>query len=526
MTTQIVITSSTAVVEVIDNASANIDLTSSTAIVEVNQTPGPQGATGAGVPLGGIAGQILAKVDSVDYNTEWIDNYTSQVKHLVKAAESMTKGQAVYVSSATGTNMLVSKASNATESTSSKTMGLIAQTLSTNGQGFLITEGLLDGLDTSAAGQAGDPVWLGTNGNLIYGLANKPVAPANLVYLGVVTRKNQNNGEIFIHVQNGFELNELHNVLITDPANSDALVYESASGLWKNSAIAGTPGPQGPTGATGPAGPTGATGPQGIQGETGATGPAGADGAQGPSGVIAVNSPITNSGTSTSANLGFDATGFVQTSDTGTVTNTMLANSSITLNGSPVSLGGSATVTASATPALLPYVSGAYYRPVSGYSASTSPTLNIMYCSPFYVGTTTTFDRIACFTGTVTTGGNARLGIYSDSTGTVGNLVTDAGTVAYSANGTMYSITISQSLSAGWYWLVFVMQSGSSQFYSMSSGGTGLTQISSQRTFSASSATLAAGYTQSSVSGSLPSTGASATTVVSGALPLVLLRAQ
>jgi len=48
-------------------------------------------------------------------------------------------------------------------------------------------------------------------------------------------------------------------------------------------------------------------GVQGVKGDTGATGPAGATGAQGASGVIAVTAPITNSGTSTSANIGINA---------------------------------------------------------------------------------------------------------------------------------------------------------------------------------------------------------------------------
>jgi hypothetical protein len=157
----------------------------------------------------------------------------STLQHEVKAGEAMTKGQAVYVSSADGTNMIVSKASNATEATSSKTMGLIIQTLATNGQGFVITEGLLAGLDTSTA-TAGDPVWLGTNGDLIYGLINKPAAPAHLVFIGVVTRANISNGEIFIRVQNGFELQELHNVAIASPTNGQTLTYESATSLWKN----------------------------------------------------------------------------------------------------------------------------------------------------------------------------------------------------------------------------------------------------------------------------------------------------
>ena len=34
---------------------------------------GPQGEDGVGVPVGGIAGQVLAKVDGTDYNTEWVN---------------------------------------------------------------------------------------------------------------------------------------------------------------------------------------------------------------------------------------------------------------------------------------------------------------------------------------------------------------------------------------------------------------------------------------------------------------------
>lgn len=159
------------------------------------------------------------------------------VSHTVKYGEAITKGQAVYVSSADGTNMIVSKASNVSEATSSKTMGLVVATGSTNYQGIVVTEGLLDGLDTTGATAAGDPVWLGTNGNLIYGLVNKPAAPAHLVFIGIVTRRNVSNGEIFVKVQNGFELEELHNVSITGLTNNNLLTYESATSLWKNKTL-------------------------------------------------------------------------------------------------------------------------------------------------------------------------------------------------------------------------------------------------------------------------------------------------
>lgn len=158
---------------------------------------------------------------------------TSKVKHEVKAGVAVNKGQAVYVTSADGTNMIVGLASNTTDVTSSKTMGLMESTLAINGKGDVITEGLLAGLDTSAA-IAGDPVWLGTGGNLLYGLANKPHAPNHMVFIGIVTRSNNNNGEIFVKVQNGFELEELHNVLINGIANNNLIAYETSSGLWKN----------------------------------------------------------------------------------------------------------------------------------------------------------------------------------------------------------------------------------------------------------------------------------------------------
>ena len=159
------------------------------------------------------------------------------MQHAVKAGEALTKGQAVYVSSADGTNMIVSKASNTTEALSSKTMGLITTDLALNGQGYVLTEGLLAGtggapLNTNSA-NVGDPVWLGTNGNLIFGLANKPYAPSHLVYIGIVTRKSATVGEIFVRVQNGFELKEIHDVSAQSPANGDSIVYNSSTSLWE-----------------------------------------------------------------------------------------------------------------------------------------------------------------------------------------------------------------------------------------------------------------------------------------------------
>ena len=199
-----------------------------------------------GLPAGGTAGQILTKVDATDYNATWQENYadwTSQVKHIVKnngLSGTITKGTAVYVTGSNGTNMLVGRASNASEPTSSKTMGLMQSNITTTGgtqTGFVITEGLLSGLNTAAA-TAGDPVWLGVNGALIYGLVNKPYAPAHLVFIGIVTKVSAGNGEIWVKVQNGFELKEIHDVdlITTTPINGHLLGFDGT--LWVNKTIA------------------------------------------------------------------------------------------------------------------------------------------------------------------------------------------------------------------------------------------------------------------------------------------------
>jgi hypothetical protein len=59
------------------------------------------------------------------------------------------------------------------------------------------------------------------------------------VYLGVVTTANNgSSGRWYVKVQNGYELNELHDVSITSVADNQVLQYDSATSLWKNETLA------------------------------------------------------------------------------------------------------------------------------------------------------------------------------------------------------------------------------------------------------------------------------------------------
>jgi hypothetical protein len=162
--------------------------------------------------------------------------YSAQVNVKNDEGNTIYKGQPVYIKGADGSNIIIGLASNTGEATSSKTLGLLVQdSLAQNAFGTVITDGLLQGFDASAA-NAGDPIWLGPTGSLIYGLANKPYAPDHLVYLGVVTRA-QNNGELFVKVQNGYELDELHDVNVTGVSSGQFLFRNNNLWSGKNLSI-------------------------------------------------------------------------------------------------------------------------------------------------------------------------------------------------------------------------------------------------------------------------------------------------
>ena len=144
----------------------------------------------------------------------------------------ITKGKVVYIIGAQGQRPSITLASNSTEVTSSKTLGVVAEDIANGAEGFVATYGIVRNLDTSAF-LAGSGLWLGTSGNMTM---VRPVQPAHGVHIGYAMHINASSGRIFVRVQNGFEIEELHNVLINSGtlASGDVLAYNSSNGLWEN----------------------------------------------------------------------------------------------------------------------------------------------------------------------------------------------------------------------------------------------------------------------------------------------------
>jgi hypothetical protein len=194
----------------------------------VNFNLNPVASPGAGqIAYDGASGAL-----SYLLNNSNVPSMIGQTMHAyVHNAEgsTITKGQAVYLYQASGNKASVKLAYNTTDSTSAKTFGLAAENIGAGQNGMVICQGVIEGLNTGMY-NPGDTLYLGaTPGSYT---AVKPYAPNHLVYVGIVERANAGNGQIYVRVQNGYELDEIHDVdlITTPPVNNNVLTYNGS--LW------------------------------------------------------------------------------------------------------------------------------------------------------------------------------------------------------------------------------------------------------------------------------------------------------
>jgi predicted heme/steroid binding protein len=149
---------------------------------------------------------------------------------------TLTKGTVIYIDGATGNNPTVAKAIATGDSTSAQTFGLCQANISNNAEGYVVIMGDLVGLNTSAFTE-GQQLYLSSTTAGTY-TTTKQYAPAHLVYVGVVTRSHVSLGQIEVRIQNGYEMDELHNVSAQSPTNNDGLFYNTTTSLWEKKSIA------------------------------------------------------------------------------------------------------------------------------------------------------------------------------------------------------------------------------------------------------------------------------------------------
>lgn len=143
--------------------------------------------------------------DSTAYALAYYNNTTNNIVHLGQEIQqqvrnstgaTITKGQVVYISGATGQigNIVLAQA-NAYNS--SQVIGVANQDIPNNTNGWIVTQGTVTGFNTSSF-TAGNPIYLSatTAGALTQ---TEPSTPNYAVHMGVCLYSNTNNGKIYIN---------------------------------------------------------------------------------------------------------------------------------------------------------------------------------------------------------------------------------------------------------------------------------------------------------------------------------------
>ena len=264
-----------------DDSNLDVTLTESDDLVTIDINPASFTLTGADAPVDSVNGQtgvVVLDTDDIDegttnlyYNDTLVDTYlqsgnlttlnldnhlitwnedegtfdlplnanvtlqVGQEQNFIAKNESGTNianGDVVRVTGVSGTKLTVELADASSETTSSSTIGVATEAINKNATGYITISGTVRGIDTSTMTE-GHPIWLGsTPGSFVAGA--HPETPDHLVHLGWVTRSHATEGSIYVKVSNGWEIDELHDVLITTKVDGDILVWDTPNSYWKN----------------------------------------------------------------------------------------------------------------------------------------------------------------------------------------------------------------------------------------------------------------------------------------------------
>lgn len=185
---------------------------------------------------GKLSATDKAKLDSitVDQATivrRWVRNETGS---------TIAKGIPVYISVSNGVTPTVIPADASTEETAARTIGLTQAAINHQAYGWVVEVGRLDGINTSTLTE-GQIIWLSeTTGQMT---TTRPTQPAHGVILGYCVKQGAGtSGIVDVKVDNGLELAELHDVLLTGATPGVSVLGLDVDGLWKPKTISGGSG--------------------------------------------------------------------------------------------------------------------------------------------------------------------------------------------------------------------------------------------------------------------------------------------
>lgn len=150
-----------------------------------------------------------------------------------QSGATITKGSVVYINGSHGFLPTISLAQANAEATSALTYGVVVSDITDNGSGTVVHSGIAENLDTQTLTE-GSQLYLSPTIAGGYTLT-KPTAPDHIVFIGVCTRSHPTFGTIEVSIQNGYQLDELHDVVAVTPSNNDILRFQTSTQTWNQS---------------------------------------------------------------------------------------------------------------------------------------------------------------------------------------------------------------------------------------------------------------------------------------------------
>jgi len=193
----------------------------------------------------GTSGQVLSTSGT---SVSWVDpallpadsaeNLITEVYN--ETGATLTKGTVVYINGGHGNLPTITKALATSDATSAQTYGVVRADITNNNNGWVVVTGRLEDLDTQVY-SPGTVLYLSST-TAGQWTSTKQYAPNHLVYVGIVVRSHPTQGIVEVKIQNGYELDELHNVAAQTPSNNDGIFYNTSNSLWEAKSISAAGG--------------------------------------------------------------------------------------------------------------------------------------------------------------------------------------------------------------------------------------------------------------------------------------------
>lgn len=171
-----------------------------------------------------------------------------QVARIVnKTGSNLTAAayQVVRVSTAQGQRLAVNFAQANSAANAQGTLGLVAENINNNNEGYITLTGQVTGINTTGSLQSetwadGDALWLSPTvpGGLT---KTRPTAPNFKVQIGYVEYAHANNGKIFVRVGEAIGFDDLHNMNQTNAETAGQVMTWQAGGFGQFAALPKTP---------------------------------------------------------------------------------------------------------------------------------------------------------------------------------------------------------------------------------------------------------------------------------------------